>query len=62
MEFRIQEIENKLESHDRAINRIADQLTSINDLISQIRYFISGGVCVFVIDKIGFFEALGMVT
>jgi hypothetical protein len=60
MEFRIREIESDVKHHDRQISKISGDLSEIKSLISQIRWFISGGIVFIMADKVGFFAALGI--
>jgi hypothetical protein len=60
MEYRIVQLEEDIKRHEDQIANIAASLTEIKNLISQIRWFISGGVVFIMIDKLGFFQAIGM--
>jgi glutaredoxin 2 len=60
MEYRINEIEKRLNRNDVVIERISDELDEIKQLISQIRYSITGGVFVFIVSEMGFFKALSI--
>ena len=62
MEYRIVQLEEDIKRHDDQISSIAASLNEIKNLISQIRWFISGGVVFIMIDKLGFFQALGVVS
>ena len=62
MEYRIVQLEEDIKRHDNQISSIAASLNEIKNLISQIRWFISGGVVFIMIDKLGFFQALGVVS
>ena len=60
MEYRIVQLEEDIKRHEDQIANIAASLTEIKNLISQIRWFISGGIVFVMIDKLGFFQALGV--
>jgi len=62
MEYRIVQLEEDIKRHDDQISSIAASLNEIKNLISQIRWFISGGIVFIMIDKLGFFQALGVVS
>ena len=62
MEYRIVQLEEDIKRHDDQIASIAASLNEIKNLISQIRWFISGGIVFIMIDKLGFFQALGVVS
>ena len=62
MEYRIVQLEEDIKRHDDQITNIAASLNEIKNLISQIRWFISGGIVFIMIDKLGFFQALGVVS
>jgi hypothetical protein len=62
MEYRIVQLEEDIKRHDDQIANIAASLNEIKNLISQIRWFISGGIVFIMIDKLGFFQALGVVS
>jgi hypothetical protein len=60
MEYRIVQLEEDIKRHEDQIANIAASLTEIKNLISQIRWFISGGIVFVMIDKLGFFQAIGV--
>ena len=62
MEYRIVQLEEDIKRHDDQKSSIAASFNEIKNLISQIRWFISGGIVFIMIDKLGFFQALGVVS
>ena len=61
IEYRMRDAESEIKHHDEQIAKISVDLGDIKHLIAQIRWLFTGGVLVFVADKVGFMAALGLV-
>jgi hypothetical protein len=60
IEYRVRDLESETSYHAKQISKISCDLGDIKRLISQIRWFITGGILFLMADKIGFFETLGL--
>lgn len=61
IEYRMRDAESEIKHHDEQIAKISIDLGDIKHLIAQIRWLFTGGVLVFVADKVGVMAALGLV-
>jgi hypothetical protein len=61
IEYRMRDAESEIKHHDEQIAKISVDLGDIKHLIAQIRWLFTGGVLVFVADKVGVMAALGLV-
>ena len=62
IEYRMRDAESEIKHHDEQISKISTDLGDIKHLIAQIRWLFTGGVLVFVADKIGIMETLGLIS
>jgi hypothetical protein len=60
IEYRVRDLESETTYHAKQISKISCDLGDIKRLISQIRWFITGGILFFIVDRMGFFAALGL--
>ena len=60
VQYRVRDLENETAYHAKQISKISCDLGDIKKLISQIRWFITGGILFLVVDRVGFFTALGI--
>lgn len=58
LEYRVGAVEHEAKNHAEQIAKISNDLSDIKSLIAQIRAYVTGGIAVFLVDKLGFFEAL----
>ncbi len=60
IEYRVRDLESETTYHAKQISKISTDLRDIKALISQIRWFITGGILFLMADRVGFFAALGI--
>jgi wobble nucleotide-excising tRNase len=60
IEYRVRDLESETTYHAKQISKISNDLGDIKAFISQIRWFITGGILFLMADRVGFFAALGV--